>query len=115
MQRHRCSSLHPVRIEETSAPLVLLISLVRVSGASLIRCFIDSLASTQAFFLLAEQLCWHPILPDPAWPFRQAPRPDLPVVCPGFGFDRCENQGYNIYKTKIGSNILVSCLILLAN
>ena len=28
-------------------------------------------------------------MPDPAWPLRRAPRPDPPVVCPGFGFDRC--------------------------
>ena len=27
-------------------------------------------------------------MPDPAWPLRRAPRPDPPVVCPGFGFDR---------------------------
>ena len=38
---------------------------------------------------LDEQFCWHPILPDPAGPLRLAPRRDPPVVCPGFGLDRC--------------------------
>ena len=39
-------------------------------------------------FLLTEQFYWHPILPDPAQPFRRALQPDPPVVCPGFGFDK---------------------------
>ena len=38
--------------------------------------------------LLDEQFCWHPVLPNPAPPPRRAPRPDPPVVCPGFGLDR---------------------------
>ena len=38
--------------------------------------------------LLGEQFCWHPVLPDPAPPPRRAPRPDPPVVCPGFGLDK---------------------------
>ena len=38
--------------------------------------------------LFAEQLYWHPSLPDPAQPFCRAARPDPPVVCPGFEFDR---------------------------
>ena len=38
---------------------------------------------------LGEWFCWHPILPDAARPLRRARRPDPPVVCTGFGFDRC--------------------------
>ena len=37
--------------------------------------------------LLGEQFCWHPVLRDPAPSPRRAPRPDPPVVCPGFGLD----------------------------
>ena len=44
--------------------------------------------NTKDLLFLGEQFCWHPILPDPARPPRRAPRPDPPVVCPGFGFDR---------------------------
>ena len=34
----------------------------------------------------------HPVLPDSAPPPRRAPRPDPPVVCPGFGLDRCSTK-----------------------
>ena len=34
------------------------------------------------------------VLPDPAPPPRRAPRPDPPVVCPGFGFDSYIIPGY---------------------
>ena len=37
---------------------------------------------------MGEQSCWHPVLPDSAPPPRRALRPDAPVVCPGFGFDK---------------------------
>ena len=38
--------------------------------------------------LLGELCCWRPFLPDAAPPPDGAARPDLPVVCPGFGLDR---------------------------
>ena len=38
--------------------------------------------------LRGEQFFWHPVLPDSAQPLRRAPRPDSPVVCSGFRFDR---------------------------
>ena len=48
--------------------------------------------------LLGEQFCWHPVLPDPAPPPRHAPRPDPPVVCPGFGLDKntANNLTFNV-------------------
>ena len=46
------------------------------------------LEGTSEACLLGGQFCWHPVLPDPAPPPRRAPRPDSPVVCPGFGLDR---------------------------
>ena len=52
------------------------------------RRFCDPLEGTRDLCFLAEQVYWHLILPDPARPFRRAPRPDPPVVCPGFGFDK---------------------------
>ena len=39
-------------------------------------------------FFLGEQFCWHPVVLDLAPPLRLALRPDAPVVCPGFGFDK---------------------------
>ena len=64
------------------------ISLVRASGRTFRRFVFDALGGTRASCLLGEQFCWHPVLPDPAPPPRCAPRPDPPVVCPGFGFDK---------------------------
>ena len=64
------------------------VSFVRASGKTLKRLFFDPLESTRDLFFLGEKFCWHPILPNPARPPRRAPRPDLPVVCPGFNFGR---------------------------
>ena len=68
------------------------ISLVRASGESFRRRVFDALEGTREARFLGEQFCWHPVLPDPALPPRRAPRPDPPVVCPGFGIDR-SSQG----------------------
>ena len=68
------------------------ISLVRASGETLKRRFCDPLEGTRDLCFLAEQVYWHPTLPDPARPFRRAPRPDPPMVCQGFGFDRLERE-----------------------
>ena len=57
------------------------------------------------FCFLGEQFCWHPILPDPARPFRRAPRPVLPVVCPGFGFDR-----WDCIRSCCRANVQGGCL-----
>ena len=35
-----------------------------------------------------EYFCGHPILRDPARPFRRASRPDSPAICSGFWFER---------------------------
>ena len=64
------------------------ISLVRAPGKMFRRCIFGALEGTGAACLLGEQFCWHPVLPDPAQPPRRAPRPDPPVVCPGFGLDK---------------------------
>ena len=64
------------------------ISPVRASGDTFRRREFDALEGTRDPCLLGEQFCWHPVLPDPAPPPRRAPRPDPPVVCPGFGLDR---------------------------
>ena len=48
----------------------------------------DALGGTRQACPRGEQFCWHPVLPDPAPPTRRAPRPDPPVLCPGFGLDR---------------------------
>ena len=52
------------------------------------RCFVDALERTVDFCFLCKCFCWHPILPDPAPLLGQALRPEPPVVCLGFGFDR---------------------------
>ena len=59
-------------------------------GETLKRRFCDLLEGTWDLCFLAEQVYWHPILPDPARPFRRAPRPDPLVACPGFRFDRSD-------------------------
>ena len=53
------------------------------------RRFLDALAGTKDPCFLGEQLCRHSVLLDPASSARpsRAPRPDPPVVCPGFGLD----------------------------
>ena len=66
-------------------------SLVRPSGKTLKQRSCNPLEDTRDLCFLGEQFCWHPILPDPGR-FRRAPRPDPPVVCPGFGFDRLRKE-----------------------
>ena len=63
------------------------ISLVRAAGDTRRRVF-DALEGARDACFLGKQFCWHPVLPDPAPPPRRALRPDAPVVCPGFGFDK---------------------------
>ena len=48
----------------------------------------DALAGKRDACLLGELFCQHPVLPGPALPPHRAPRPDPPVVCPGFGIVR---------------------------
>ena len=58
----------------------------------------DALEGTRDGCVLREQTCRRPILPGPPRPAALpcAARPDPPVVCPGFGFD------------KLGAGTLVS-------
>ena len=63
------------------------ISLVCASGKTLRGRVFDALEGTRDPCPLGEKFCWHPVLSDAAPPPRRAPRPDLPVVCPGFGLD----------------------------
>ena len=63
--------------------------------------------------LLAKQLYWPPILPDPAWPFRRATRPDPHVVCPGFGFDRFPSFSPSVLPSFPFCLTLLFCLVLL--
>ena len=64
------------------------ILLVRASGEMFQRRVFDVLGGTRDACLLGELFCRHPVPPRPAPPLRRAPRPDPPVVCLGFGFDR---------------------------
>ena len=64
------------------------ISLVRASGETFRHRFFDALGSTRDACFLGVLFCRRPVLPGRAPPPRRAARPDLPVVCPGFGFDR---------------------------
>ena len=64
------------------------ISLVRASGETFRRRFFDALEGTRDACLLGELFCRRPALPGPTPLPRLAPRPDPPVVCPGFGLDR---------------------------
>ena len=75
----------PLRVERG----LHMISLVRASGESFRRRVFDALEGTREARLLGEQFCLHPVLHDPDPPPRRAPRPDLPVVCPGFGLVGC--------------------------
>ena len=49
---------------------------------------------------LGDLFCLHPVLPGPAPPPRRAPRPDPPVACPGFGFDRQHHVDKNNIRQK---------------
>ena len=64
------------------------ISLVCASGETVRRCVFDALESARKVCSPGAQFCWRTVVLDPAPPPRRAPRCDLPVVCPGFGFDR---------------------------
>ena len=64
------------------------ISVVRASGLWFGRFVFDASESVGEACSLNGQLCWHPVLPDPAPPPRRALQPDPLVVCPGFGLDR---------------------------
>ena len=64
------------------------VSLVRASGKTFRRRVFDALGGTRDACLLGELFCRRPVLLGPAPPPRRAPRPDPPVVCPGFGLDR---------------------------
>ena len=74
------------QLSAAGQPMVLhIILLVRASGASFRRRFLDALEKLGKLVSWANKLCLHPVLPDPAPPPRNAPRPDPPVVCPGLG------------------------------
>ena len=64
------------------------ISLVRASGETFRRRLFDAWGGTRDACLLGVLFCRRPVLLGSAPPPRRAPRPDPPVVCPGFGFDR---------------------------
>ena len=64
------------------------ILLARASDETFERCVLDALVGTRDACLLGGLFCRRPILTDPAPPPRRALRPDPPVVCSGFGFDR---------------------------
>ena len=64
------------------------ISLIRASEETLKRSFFDSLESKRNLCFLIELVYWHLILSDPARSFRQAPRLNPLVVCPGLKFAR---------------------------
>ena len=87
------------------------ISFVRASGGSFRRRVLDALGGTRVPCLLGEQFCWHPVLPDPAPPPRRAPRPDSPVICPGFGLSKlllcvyCKVVFYSVHRSIILKNI----------
>ena len=53
-------------------------------GGTFKRCVFDALEDTRVPCLLGEQFCWHPVLLHPTPPPHRAPRPDPPVVSPGF-------------------------------
>ena len=59
---------------------------------------------------MAEQLYWHPILPDFARPFRRASRPDPPVVCPGF-LIRQVIPGHALHEKGVQRQIGVGTLV----
>ena len=64
------------------------ISLARASGERFRRRVFDALGGTGDACFLGELFCRRPGLPGPTPPARRAPRPDVPVVCPGSGIDR---------------------------
>ena len=74
-----------------------MISLVRASGKTFKRRVFDALERPRDACLLGELFCWHPVLPDPAPPPRRAPRPDPPVVCPGFGLDKSVYIAFRLF------------------
>ena len=65
------------------------ISLVRASGETFRRLVFDASGGTRDACLLGDLFCRRPVLAGPAPPPCRALRLDPPVVCPGFGFDRC--------------------------
>ena len=72
-------------------------SFVRASE-EMIRTYVhDALGGTRDGCVLREQTCQHPTLPGPPRPAAPpcAARPDLPVVYPGFGFEKSKSS-----KTK---------------
>ena len=80
---------HPaLRPDPTRPWYVRVLDLTGASGKTFKRLVLDALEGTGEPCPLDKQFCWYPVLPDPAPPPRRAPRTDLPVVCPSFGFDR---------------------------
>ena len=78
-----------------------MISLVRAFGGSFRRRVFDALEGTREARLLGEQFCWHPVLPDSAPPPRRAPRPDPPVVYPGFPGHALHENGLQIQEASV--------------
>ena len=81
------------------------IPLVRSSGESFRRRVFDALEGTSEACSLDEYFCLHTVLPDFASPPCRAPRPDPPVVCPGFGLDKF------LFHLSSASFSLSSCLL----
>ena len=63
------------------------ISFVRASGETFRRRVFDALGDTRDACLLGQLLCLCPAQPSPTPLPLRAPRPDPPMVCPGFGPD----------------------------
>ena len=77
------------------------ILLVRDSGETLRRRVFDALGGTRDACLLGELFCRRPVLPGPAAPPDHAPRPDPPVVCLGFRFDKfCTSTSFSTTSTS---------------
>ena len=68
----------------------------------------DALEGTRDGCVLREQTCRRPILPGPPRPDAPlcAARPDPPVVCPDFGFDRCFSSVNMIFQACLELNMV---------
>ena len=81
------------------------ISFVRASGETFRRRVFDALGGARDACLLGKLFCRRPVLLGPAPPPGRAPRPDLLVVCPGFGFDRFLTN----YACMLNFGLIASC------
>ena len=83
------------------------ILLARASGETFRRRVFDALEGARDTCPLGELFCRRPALPGPTPLPRRAPRPEPPVVCPGFGLDiffcEFEESCRTFLKCEIGS------------